>query len=69
VIRTVRAPASHRERRLEHAPDEVDAVRRQLRNAVRDDRAREVDGLASGTNEWDFGAGSQNATNMGLGLG
>ena len=41
------ARAAHeRQRRLERASREVDAVRRQLRDAVRHDRAREVDRLA-----------------------
>jgi hypothetical protein len=35
------------QRRLEHASGEVDAVRRQLGDAVRVDRARKVDGLSS----------------------
>jgi hypothetical protein len=41
-----------RQRRLEHACCEVDTVRRQLGDAVRDDRAREVDGLATRAAQW-----------------
>jgi hypothetical protein len=43
--------AGNGQRRLEHAPGKIDAVRRQLGDAVRHDRAREVDGLAARTEE------------------
>jgi hypothetical protein len=38
--------------RLEHTCCEVDTVRRQLGDTVRDDRAREVDGLATRAAKW-----------------
>jgi hypothetical protein len=40
--------------RLELARGKVDAVRRQLRDAVRDDRPREVDRLAARAAQWDL---------------
>ncbi len=49
--------ARHRQRRLEGAPGEVDAVRRQLRDPMRHDRAREVDRLASWPFQWYFADG------------
>jgi hypothetical protein len=39
--------ARNRQRRLERTRREIDPVRRQLGNAVRHDRAREVDRLAA----------------------
>jgi len=40
--------ATRRQRGLEDTSGEVDAVRREFRDTVGDDRAREVDGLADG---------------------
>jgi hypothetical protein len=53
VMRTVRAPG--RQRRLGRSSGEVHAIRRQLRNAVRDDRGREVHRLSSRSDEGKFG--------------
>jgi hypothetical protein len=47
--------ASDRQGRLERASREVDPVGQQLGDAVRDDRAREVDRLAARADEWDLG--------------
>ena len=54
LTRTVRAPARHRQRCLERASWEVDAVGRQLGDSVRHDRASEVDGLAARVPQWDI---------------
>ena len=51
--------AAQRQGCLEGARLEVETVRRQLGDAVRDDRAREIDGLAAGTAEWEFSDESQ----------
>jgi hypothetical protein len=45
-------PAPDRKRRLERPCGEVDAVRRQLGDAVRHDRAGEVHRLAAGAAKW-----------------
>jgi hypothetical protein len=58
-----RARAARRwQRRLEHARAEVDPVRRQLSDAVRDDRPREVDRLTASAAEWKVGDASQGSS-------
>jgi hypothetical protein len=52
--------ARSRQRRLQHPSGEIDAVRRQLGDAVRDDRAREVDRLTAAAYECDLCHTSQN---------
>jgi hypothetical protein len=52
-------PSRHRERSLERSRLQFDAIRRQLGDAVRHDRAREVDRLAAGAAEWKVSNTSQ----------
>jgi hypothetical protein len=52
-------PARLREGGLEHPARKVDEVRRKLRDTVRHDRAREVDGLATRPDKGDLSGGRQ----------
>jgi hypothetical protein len=58
VMRTVRAPRGTGSV-VSSASREVDAIRRQLGDAVRDDRARKVDRLAAGADERQLSDGRQ----------
>ena len=51
--------ARHRQRRLECPCGELDAIRWQLCDSVRDDRAREIDWLAASAVEWKVSDASQ----------
>src|SRR5262249_38870449 len=54
--------ARDEQRRFERARVDVEPIRRQLGNAVRNDRAREVDRLDARADEWDLREDSHTAS-------
>ena len=51
----------HRERHLDRPRSEIDTIRRQLGDPVGNDRAREIDRLTGGADEWKLSDDRQRA--------